>query len=129
MTRVAVFSGTSLRRNLEDAEGHGLAYAFFPPLHARPRLPALRGFEGALVELGRGARGPTLQALRDALPGKAVGSLSLRPDAAALRRSARLGFDFHLGSWRSGDPPLPQVLAHFKAFRSREVAASRRLEV
>ena len=81
------------------------------------------------MELGRPARGKALQALRAALPGKAVGSISLRPDAAVLRRSARLGFDFHLGSWRSGDPPPPQVLAHLKAFRSREAAASRRLEV
>jgi diguanylate cyclase (GGDEF)-like protein len=129
MTRVAVFSGPSLRRNLEGAAGHGLTYSFFPPLGPKPRVPALKGFEGALVELGRAPRGQGLRALRAALPGKAVGSLSLRPDADDLRRSARLGFDFHLGSWRSGDPPPPQVLAHLKAFRSREAAAFRRLEV
>jgi diguanylate cyclase (GGDEF)-like protein len=129
MTRVAVFSGPSLKRNLEGAAGRGLAYTFFPPLQAPPRLPDLEGFDGALVELGRARSGKALQALRDALRGKAVGSLSLRPDAAALRQSARLGFDFHLGSWRSGDPPPPQVLAHLKAFRSREAAASRQLEV
>jgi diguanylate cyclase (GGDEF)-like protein len=129
MTRVAVFSGPSLRRNLEAAAGHGLSYVFFPPLQSPARAPALRAFEGALVELGRMSSAKTLRALRDALPGKAVGSLSLRPGADALRRSARLGFDFHLGSWRSGDPPPPQVLAHLKAFRSREAAASRRLEV
>ena len=129
MTRVAVFSGPSLRRNLEGKASGALAYSFFPPLGARLRLPSLKGFEGALVELGRGPRGQALPALRAALPGKALGSLSLRPDAAALRRSSRLGFDFHLGSWRSGDPPPQQVLAHLKAFRSREAAASKRLEV
>jgi diguanylate cyclase (GGDEF)-like protein len=129
MTRVAVFSGPSLKRNLEGAAGRGLAYTFFPPLQAPARLPDLKGFDGALVELGRAPSGKALQALREALRGKAVGSLSLRPDAAALRQSARLGFDFHLGSWRSGDPPPPQVLAHLKAFRSREAAASRQLEV
>jgi len=128
MTRVAVFCGPSLRGNLQDPAGRGLAYTFFPPLQSAARMPALKGFEGALVELGRAPRGKALQALRAALRGKAVGSVSLRPDAEALRRSVRLGFDFHLGSWRSGDPPPPQVLAHLKAFRSREAAASRQLE-
>jgi diguanylate cyclase (GGDEF)-like protein len=129
MARVAVFTGPALRRNLEAAAGRGLSYSFFPPLRGRSRVPALKGYDGALVELGRAPRGQVLAALRAALPGKAVGSLSLRPDAAALRRASRLAFDFHLGSWRAGDPPAQQVLAYLKAFRSREAAASRRLEV
>src|SRR4029453_7962422 len=99
-----------------EGKAKGLIYAFFPPLPPRARLPPLKGFEGALVELGRGPSVQTLKALRAALDGKAVGSLSLRPDAAALRRSSRMGFDFHLGSWRAGDPPPQQVAAHFKAF-------------
>jgi diguanylate cyclase (GGDEF)-like protein len=45
-------------------------------------------------------------------------------------RSSRLGFDFHLGSWRAGDPPAAEVLAHLEASRGRDSSADdRRKEV
>jgi diguanylate cyclase (GGDEF)-like protein len=115
MARVAVFSGPSLRRNLR-ADAKGLRYEFFPPLSAA-RQPQLDGFAGALVELVKGAGGSRLHVLRKALGGKPVGSVSLNSDASTLRRSARLGFDFHLGSWGTGDPPAREVLAHMQAAR------------
>jgi len=117
MARVAVFSGPVLRRNLR-AEASRLSYEFFPVPSGSAR-PDLDGFAGALVELGKGG-GATLPALRKALDGKPVGSLSLKCDASILRRSAQLGFDFHLGSWGRGDPPAKEVLAHLAAARRAE---------
>jgi diguanylate cyclase (GGDEF)-like protein len=112
MARVAVFSGPALRRNL-SAPASGLSYEFFPPLAGRAPQADLDGFAGALVELDKGGR--AVPALRKVMDGRPVGSVSLKTDAATLRRSARLGFDFHLGSFGRGDPPAKEVLAHLKA--------------
>jgi diguanylate cyclase (GGDEF)-like protein len=125
MARVAVFSGPSLRKNLKEGRGAGvaLAYEFFAP----QELPSsgLRGFDGALVELGTNGRPKALlEALRKARPKKPVGSVSLRCNASILRRSSRLGFDFHIGSWRQGDPPPAEVLAHLQASRAVPVSAT-----
>jgi len=117
MARVAVFSGPVLRRNLR-ADAPGLSYTFFPPLRGRAPRPDLEGFAGALVELGKG--GAALPALRKVMDGRPVGSVSLNFDAASLRRSAQLGFDFHLGSGGRGDPPAKEVLAHLGAARRAE---------
>ena len=117
MARVAVFGGSALRRNL-GAEAPGLTYTFFPPLGGRTPRPDLDGFAGALVELGQG--GAALPALRKVMDGRPVGSVSLKFDAASLRRSAQLGFDFHLGSWGRGDPPAKEVLAHLAVARRTE---------
>jgi diguanylate cyclase (GGDEF)-like protein len=119
MARVAVFSGPALRRNLRPG-APGLSYEFFPPLGARASQPDLEGFAGALVELGaRG--GPAGRILRKVMDGRPVGSVSLKCDAAFLRRSAQLGFDFHLGSFGRGDPPAKEVLAHLSASRRAAV--------
>ena len=112
MARVAVFSGPALRRNLKAGAGDGVAYEFFPPL--KGKRPALDGFAGALVELDR-AGASALRGIRRALPDRPVGSVSLGFDADALKRSSRAGFDFHLGSWRVGDPPAREVLAQLQA--------------
>ena len=117
MARVAVFSGPGLRRNLR-AEAPRLSYEFFPAAPGAAASADLVRFAGALVELGKG--GGFVPTLRKALDGKPVGSLSLRCDATTLRRSARLGFDFHLGSFGRGDPPAQEVLAHLKAARRVE---------
>jgi diguanylate cyclase (GGDEF)-like protein len=127
MARVAVFSGASLRRQLRGAGM--LAYEFFPPLSRSRRPPDLAGVAGVLVELGRAHTPAMVRALRKALPGTPVGSLSLRGDARVLRRSEALGFDFHLGSWRAGDPTAPEVLAHLQAAREREVGADRQQDM
>jgi diguanylate cyclase (GGDEF)-like protein len=115
MTRVAVFSGPSLRKNLRNGRtsGANLAYEFFAPT-AVPE--SLRGFDGALVELGAASRPKALlQELRKARPRRPVGSVSLRCSAAILKSSKRLGFDFHVGSWSKGDPPPAEVLAQLQA--------------
>jgi diguanylate cyclase (GGDEF)-like protein len=117
--RLAVFAGTALKRNLARAAGRGLAYRFLPAA-AAARPPALDDCDAALVELGAASIRPAaLKALRRALPGKPLGSLSLRASAEALRRSARGGFDFHLSSFRSGDPPAAEVLAHLELAHAR----------
>jgi diguanylate cyclase (GGDEF)-like protein len=119
MARVAVFSGPALRRNLRSGVA-GLRYEFFPPLGPRAPEPDLDAFAGALVELGaRG--GPARPLLRKVMDGRPVGSVSLNCDAASLRRSAQLGFDFHLGSFGRGDPPAKEVLAHLAASRRAAV--------
>ncbi len=117
MARVAVFSGPALRRNLRSPAA-GLSYEFFPPLGGRAPQADLDGFAGALVELDKGGR--AIPALRKVMDGRPVGSVSLKADAATLRRSARLRFDFHLGSFGRGDPPAKEVLAHLKAARPVE---------
>src|SRR5262245_47029453 len=98
MLQVAIFAGATLRRNLTAAPRRDVAYAFFAP-DARLPADALRGFDGALLELRSEAGAAQLKALREGLPGRPVGSLALRGTVAVLRRSARLGFDFHLDSW------------------------------
>jgi diguanylate cyclase (GGDEF)-like protein len=128
MARVAVFSGPALRRHLRGADG-ALAYEFFPPLSPAAGRRDLRPLTGALVELTKGASPSLLKALRKALPNRPVGSLSVRCDAGTLVRSARLGFDVHLGSWRAGDPPPAEVLAHLEAARSKGSSNDRRKEV
>jgi diguanylate cyclase (GGDEF)-like protein len=114
MLRAAVFSGPSVKRNL-TGDGRSLRYDFFP---AGARLQQPGPYSAFLVELDRSCAA-TLKALRRSAPGKPVGSISLRPDGAALRRSSGLGFDFHVGSWGQGDPPAAEVLAHIQAARRR----------
>ena len=103
MIRVAVFGGAALRRNLQRAR-RGVALEFLAPLASGKKSSKdLRGFEAALVEISGGG-GPSLAVLREALSGKPVGSLSLRCDAETLKRSARLGFDFHPDLLARGRP-------------------------
>jgi diguanylate cyclase (GGDEF)-like protein len=113
---VAVFSGPALKRVLDDTQAAGLRYAFFPLAQVAPE--ALSGFDGALVEIA-GATPALLASVRRALPQKPVGSLCVKPDARALRRSEKLGFDFALASWGKGDPPARGVLAQLRAARPK----------
>jgi diguanylate cyclase (GGDEF)-like protein len=125
MAKVAVYCGPALRRNLSATATRGLTYLFFPPLGAKGASTEVPGpVAGALVELSSGVRATTLRRVRDALGGRPVGSVSRRLDATALRRSRRHGFDFHLSSWGSGDPPGAEVLAHLAVARP-ETHASR----
>jgi diguanylate cyclase (GGDEF)-like protein len=117
--RVAVFSGPALRKNLDSGGGDGLDYEFFPASSLAARKLPATPFDGALVELAPESSSAPLRLLRSALPRLPVGSLSLRCDAAILKRSRDLGYDFHLGSWRTDDPPPREVLAHFEAARAR----------
>jgi diguanylate cyclase (GGDEF)-like protein len=120
LARVAVFSGPALRKNLKDSgDGAGLRYEFFPAAQAFSKTLELPDVAGALVEIGARSSTAPLKSLRRALDARPVGSLSLKCDAATLRRSRELGYDFHLGSWRAGDPPAREVLAHLEAAGSR----------
>jgi diguanylate cyclase (GGDEF)-like protein len=124
MARVAVFCGAALRRNVTRGASKGLLLDFFPP--ALPPRGAVAGFDGALVEPRSRLQPPALRALRIALGGKPVGSLMLRPSAADLRRSARLGFDFALASWGEGDPPGAEVMAQLAAAAGAGAGGRRR---
>ncbi len=121
--RVAVFGGTALRRNLKG-EGNDLVLEFLP--RGLRRAPDLSDFDGALVEITATGGGTTLPALRDALGDKPVGSVSLRCSPATLRRSTRLGFDFHLASWGRGDPRLLEVRARLETARDLSHGRARR---
>ncbi len=114
--QVAIFAGTALRRHLTAPARHGLSYVFFAP-DAQFSAETLRGCAGALVELRTDTRAGFVRALREALPGRAIGSLGLRGTPALLRRSTRLGFDFHVESWGPGDPAPGEVAARLAAGR------------
>ena len=117
MTRVAVFGRALLRRRFSTWGGKGLAYEVVTPEVLRGTASTLKAFDAALVEAGPAAR-RLLVALRRALPGKPVGSFSLRPSAEALRRSAELGLDFHVAM-----PQTPkEVLSRLEASPIRRVA-------
>lgn len=124
---MAVFSSAPLRRHLQGAGG-ALAYTFFPPLDGDLKIEA-EGFTGALVEIESGGPAVPLKLLRRALPRLPLGSLSLRCDAKVLKRSAKLGFDFHVSSWGPADPPAKEVLAHLEAARAREALGTRRQDI
>ena len=113
MARVAVFGSSSSRRILKGVSARGLTYGFFPWSTGKG-LPDLHDFDGALVELAPRVVPAAVRALRRRLGGRPLGSFSPRPDARALQQSARLGFDFHLGAWRAGDPSSSAVLAHLE---------------
>ncbi len=122
MARVAVFGGSSLKRRLSGTKGAGLVYEFQPIPGPRARLEiASRRLAGALVEAGPHTKPGSVRVVRRALPGKPVGGIAVTPDASALRRLGRLGFDFVLEIWRPGDPPAPAVLAHLEGPRRRRV--------
>jgi diguanylate cyclase (GGDEF)-like protein len=125
MLRAAVFSGPSVKRIL-SADGRSLRYQFFPLAAIGPELPSLRPFAAVLVELEPRRSAAALKTLRRAAPGKPIGSVSVRPDGAALHRSSSLGFDFHVGSWGRGDPPAAEIRAHIEAALRRPGARGRR---
>lgn len=120
MARVAVFGGSGLKRRLRRAPGAGLEYEFQPIPNPRGHLEIPpRRFAGALIEAGPETRAGSVQVVRQALAGKPVGGVAVTPDGAALRRLGRLGFDFILEIWRTGDPPAPAVLAHLEGVGRR----------
>jgi diguanylate cyclase (GGDEF)-like protein len=94
VARVAVFASSRLRRSLRD--GEGLRF-----VEAEANAPP-KGCQGAVVELRPGLGGERLDSLRAALGGAPLGSVSRSTSAAALQRSAALGFDFHVACDRPG---------------------------
>jgi diguanylate cyclase (GGDEF)-like protein len=94
VARIAVFASARLRRSLRDGDGLRFVDA------AAGALP--KDCQGAVVELRPGLGAERLDALRAALGGAPLGSLSPSTSAAALRRSATLGFDFHVACDRPG---------------------------
>jgi diguanylate cyclase (GGDEF)-like protein len=111
MTRVAVFGTAAARRALKASPSRGLAYVF---LEGAPPLSAPGPFSAALVELGpRSAR--DLKVARRIVGTKPVGALALDPGPPSLTRADRLGFDFHVGVWRTGDPAGTEIRARIEA--------------
>ena len=123
MTRVAVFASPSLRRRLQKAQGGGLAYVFLPiGSLPRARLDG-KAYAGALLDLAQPASGSAVRALRRRLGAKPIGGVALRPSAATIRRAQRLDLDFHVASWREGDPPAAEVRSEMEAAASRTSGA------
>jgi diguanylate cyclase (GGDEF)-like protein len=112
LTRIAVFGAGKLRGRLQG--GGRLAYEHVPANGgAAARLDAAR-FAAGLVVVSGTTTAAALRAARRALPGRPIGGLALRPDAAALRRGRALELDFLLEAWRPGDPAAEAVLAHVR---------------
>jgi diguanylate cyclase (GGDEF)-like protein len=126
MARLAAFVGPTLRGRLRPDPPAKLVYEFFAP----GRVPAeIEAFDGALVELSLRSPARALRALRRALPGKPVGSVSLRAAARTRERSVTFGFDFHLEALRPGEPSTAAVLAHLQAVQRRWDHARRQRDV
>ncbi len=121
MARLAVFCDKTLRRALQRKAARGLAYTFFDARAAAP--PDLQTFDGVILEVGAAATPARLKALRKATGQRPIGGLLVRPDAARISRTRRLGFDFLLEAWRPGDPSSAAVLAHLKASRAQGATA------
>jgi diguanylate cyclase (GGDEF)-like protein len=115
--RIAVFCGPGLARRLGRSRARGLELEVRDPKTLGRRQLDLAGIDGALVELGLRGGTAALHALRDRLNGEPVASLSASSDARLIRRSAELGFDFHLGCWAPGQPPGSEIAARFGAAR------------
>jgi len=114
MSRVAVFSGPALKRNLDPAGARALQYEFLP-LAALGRPALDLEADAALLELTPRTSAAAVRTLRRLLPDKPVGSVCLKPDAATLKRSMTLGFDFHLCSPARGTPTGAEVQAYVSA--------------
>jgi diguanylate cyclase (GGDEF)-like protein len=121
MAQAAVFGGAAARKALERAAGQGLELQFFPLPVTAAALAGAGDWRGAVVELDRLKGARQLQALRRALAGRPVGSLSRRWTAEALLRSARLGFDFHLVA--DGQQAGEALRAQLDAVRPRRARA------
>lgn len=115
MSRVAIFGGPSLKRNLDTAGVKGLQYDFFPMSGLGRASLDLRTADAALLELTPRTAVAAIRTLRRLLPDKPVGSVCLKPDAAAVKRSMSLGFDFHLCSSGRGTPSAAEVQAYVSA--------------
>ena len=108
--RVAIFSGPAVRRNVRSASGVRYEY-----LAADLRLKPSTAVDAALVELGASVTATRVGKLRRELHGVPLGSVARRTDAAALKRSSHLGFDFHLSSPGPGEPAGKEVKARVQA--------------
>lgn len=106
MARVAVFASARLRKTLRD--GDGLRF-----VDAADGAPA--GCLGGLAELRPGLTGARVEALRAQLRGGPLGSVAAAISEAGLRRSAQLGFDFHLAA--TGRTVAREVRARLLAAR------------
>lgn len=114
--RVAIFSGPAVRRNLRSAAGVRYEY-----LAANLRLKPSTAVDAALVELGASVTATKVGRLRRELHGVPLGSVARRIDAAAVKRSSHLGFDFHLSSPGPGEPAGKEVKARVQASVRRPV--------
>jgi diguanylate cyclase (GGDEF)-like protein len=126
--RLAVFGRPALAGFLPVRPGV-LAYTFRPPLSARTPPPALEGVDGALVEISPRGAAVGLRALRQALPGRPLASVSRRTDEAVLRRSLKAGFDLHLTLGGRGLPPPEEVRARFGEAAARARAGEHDREI
>ena len=116
MKRVAIFSETALRRVLKGSGGKGLALDFLKATAWKKKSGlADLDCDAALLEITTRTGAAGITALRGALPGRPVGSISRRNDARLVGRSVKLGFDFHLGAWKTGNPVAGEILARVGA--------------
>jgi diguanylate cyclase (GGDEF)-like protein len=72
-------------------------------------------YAAGLLEVTSRTPPRALRAARRAIPGRPLGGLAVRPDAATLARLAKLDLDFRLEAWAASDPVPSAVLAHLRA--------------
>ena len=104
----------ALRRRLAPTADGRIEYDLVPVPAGRRTLDPSR-YVGALLLVEARTAPAAVRAARRTLPGRPLGGLAVRPDAASLRRISRLGLDFVVEAWRPDDPSPDAVLAHLGA--------------
>jgi diguanylate cyclase (GGDEF)-like protein len=118
MEKVAVLAGPGLARALSRVIGK--RFAIEPLVLDGTAAPRLRHV-AALVALSSSRADDVLRALRKSHPRLPVGSLASRTEAAALTRSLRSGFDFHVDAAAPRGIITAQILTARRLVRQREL--------
>jgi diguanylate cyclase (GGDEF)-like protein len=131
MEKVAVLASPALTRALASVLGTRFE---LEPLVVGGGRPRRQHNVAALVALSSPRAGRVLRALRRSRPGLPVGSLASRTDAAALSRSMRSGFDFHIDVASPRGTIAAQILTARHLLRHRDLQrklkdTAKRLEI
>jgi len=118
MEKVALLAGPGLARALTRVIGGRFE---LEPLTLDGACPRRQRHVAALVALSSAHAGDVLRTLRKSCPRLPVGSLTSRTDAAALARSLRSGFDFHVDAQAARGTITAQILTARRLVRQRDL--------
>ncbi len=131
MEKVAVLAGPALSRALARVIGGRFT---LEPLALDGSCPRRQRHVAALVALSGARVADVLRTLRKSCPRLPVGSLTNHTDAAALARSLRCGFDFHVDAAAPRGTIAAQIITARRLVRHRDLKrrlkdTAKRLEI